>query len=146
MSQTLTLSKSFVFCDITPYNPLNVNRHFGGTYFLYLQGLRISQARNNYEAINKQSNRCVNLKKCICSFFTCAIFMVTICQQWHMCHVLITILQSIPYNVSLGTVYFLKTRTKCEAGFEGLNAVLNIKLTWKIICLIRFPVFSLLGC
>jgi hypothetical protein len=38
--------KSITFWDITPYGTLNVYRHFGGTFYLYLQGRRISRARN----------------------------------------------------------------------------------------------------
>jgi hypothetical protein len=42
--------KSTIFWDITPCSPLNVNRRFGGTYRLYLQGRRISQTRNQRES------------------------------------------------------------------------------------------------
>jgi hypothetical protein len=38
--------KSAVLRDITPCSPLKVNRRFGGTYRLHLQGRRISRARN----------------------------------------------------------------------------------------------------
>jgi hypothetical protein len=38
--------KSTIFWDITPCSPLEVNRLFGGTYRLHLQGRRISRARN----------------------------------------------------------------------------------------------------
>jgi hypothetical protein len=43
-----------VFSDITLYSPLNVNRRFGESCCLHLHGWRISQARNQYEAIRKQ--------------------------------------------------------------------------------------------
>jgi hypothetical protein len=36
--------------DITPYSPLKVNRRFGGTYRLHLQGRRISPTRNQRES------------------------------------------------------------------------------------------------
>jgi hypothetical protein len=36
-------TKITIFWDITPYSPLNVNRRFGGTYRLHLQGRKISQ-------------------------------------------------------------------------------------------------------
>jgi hypothetical protein len=36
----LRILKSTIFWDITPCNPLSVNRHFGGTYHLHLQGQR----------------------------------------------------------------------------------------------------------
>jgi hypothetical protein len=36
--------------DITPYIPLKVNRRFRGGYLFYLQGRRISQARNQLES------------------------------------------------------------------------------------------------
>jgi hypothetical protein len=35
--------KSSVFCDVTQFSPLKVNRRFGGTFRLHLQGWRISQ-------------------------------------------------------------------------------------------------------
>jgi hypothetical protein len=39
-----TLLKSIVFWDMTPCSQLSVNRCFGGTYRLYLQGRRNQQA------------------------------------------------------------------------------------------------------
>jgi hypothetical protein len=36
--------------DITLYNPLKVNRHFGGIYRLHLQGLRVKQ-RNSIKHV-----------------------------------------------------------------------------------------------
>jgi hypothetical protein len=42
--------KSIIFWDITPCSPLSVNRRFGGTYRLHLQGRRSS-------ARNQQANR-----------------------------------------------------------------------------------------
>jgi hypothetical protein len=47
--------KSSVFWDITPCSPLKVNRRFGGTYGLHIQGPKLSQARNQREAGSKQS-------------------------------------------------------------------------------------------
>jgi hypothetical protein len=38
--RSLTISKNINFWDITPYNPLSVNRRFGGTYRLHRQGRR----------------------------------------------------------------------------------------------------------
>jgi hypothetical protein len=37
---TAVVMKSIIVWDMTPYSPLNVNRRFGGTYRLYLQGRR----------------------------------------------------------------------------------------------------------
>jgi hypothetical protein len=129
LSQILTLIINFVFPNIKAYNPLKVNRRFEGTYCLYLQGRRINHLRNQHEAIIKQSNRCINMKKYI-------LFFLHMC---HMYHIL-----SIPSNVRLGVCYVLKTSTTCEAGFQGLNADLNIEVIRKIIiCVTRFPVFSL---
>jgi hypothetical protein len=48
--------KSSVFWDITPRSPLKVNRRFGGAYRPYLQGQRISQARNQRDAVSKHSD------------------------------------------------------------------------------------------
>jgi hypothetical protein len=42
--------KSIIFWSITPCSPLKVNRHFGGTYRLHLQGRRIRQARYQRES------------------------------------------------------------------------------------------------
>jgi hypothetical protein len=46
--------KNSVFWDTKPYSPLKVNRRFGETCRLYLQGRRISQARNQREAYKKR--------------------------------------------------------------------------------------------
>jgi hypothetical protein len=35
---TAVVMKSIIFWDITPCSPLSVNRRFGGTYRLHLQG------------------------------------------------------------------------------------------------------------
>jgi hypothetical protein len=45
-----------VFSDVTAYSLLEVNQRFGGTCHLHLQGKKICQARNQYEAEYKQSN------------------------------------------------------------------------------------------
>jgi hypothetical protein len=42
--------KSTIFWDITPCNPLRVNRRFGGIYRLYLQGRKVSRARAQRES------------------------------------------------------------------------------------------------
>jgi hypothetical protein len=43
---TAVVMKSDIVWDITSCSPLKVNRRFGGTYRLYLQGRDINQARN----------------------------------------------------------------------------------------------------
>jgi hypothetical protein len=48
--------KSFTSRDITPCSPLKANRRFGGICRPHLQGQRISQARNQSEALSKQSS------------------------------------------------------------------------------------------
>jgi hypothetical protein len=60
---------STIFWDITPYSPLRVNRRFGGTYRLHLQGRRISRARCQRESkwqaehgVVRTSNPTFNLK------------------------------------------------------------------------------------
>jgi hypothetical protein len=55
---TAVVMKSSIFWDITPCSPLKVNRRFGWTCHLHLQGRRISQARNQREARSKQSTDC----------------------------------------------------------------------------------------
>jgi hypothetical protein len=47
---TAVVMKSTIFWDITPCSLLKVNRRFGGTYRLYIQGRRISRARNQRES------------------------------------------------------------------------------------------------
>jgi hypothetical protein len=48
---TAVVMKSTIFWDITPCSPLSVNRRFGGTYRLHLQGRKnISPARNQHES------------------------------------------------------------------------------------------------
>jgi hypothetical protein len=47
---TAVVMKSSSFWDITPCNPLKVKRRFGGICRLYLQGRRISRARNQRES------------------------------------------------------------------------------------------------
>jgi hypothetical protein len=44
-------SKSSIFWDLTPCSPLNVNRHFGGICRLHLKGRRMSQERNQRDAL-----------------------------------------------------------------------------------------------
>jgi hypothetical protein len=46
---TAVVAKSNIFWDITPCSPLKVNQRFGGTYRLYLQGRRISRAKDRRE-------------------------------------------------------------------------------------------------
>jgi hypothetical protein len=48
--QQLMALKSTIFWDITPCSPLKVNRRFGGTCRLHLQGRRMRQVRNHREA------------------------------------------------------------------------------------------------
>jgi hypothetical protein len=43
---TAVIMKSTIFWDITPCSSLSVNRRFGGTYRLHLQGQKIRRARN----------------------------------------------------------------------------------------------------
>jgi hypothetical protein len=38
---TAVVMKSTIFWDIMPCSPLSVNRRFGGTYHLYLQGRKL---------------------------------------------------------------------------------------------------------
>jgi hypothetical protein len=44
------IMRSSIFWDVTPRSTLKVNRRFGGTYLLRLQGRRIRQARNQRES------------------------------------------------------------------------------------------------
>jgi hypothetical protein len=51
--------RSLIFYDVTLCFPLKVNRRFGGTYRLSLQGRRISERRNQHDADSKQSAYCL---------------------------------------------------------------------------------------
>jgi hypothetical protein len=46
---TAVIMKTTIFRDITPCSTFRVNRRFGGTYNLHLQGRKISRARNQCE-------------------------------------------------------------------------------------------------
>jgi hypothetical protein len=50
---TAVVMESPIFWDIPSHSPLIVNRRFGETCRLHLQGIRISQARNQREAGSK---------------------------------------------------------------------------------------------
>jgi hypothetical protein len=56
---TAVVMKSSTFRDITPCSPVIVNRRFGGTCCLHLQGRRISQARSQHARILELMNRIV---------------------------------------------------------------------------------------
>jgi hypothetical protein len=45
---------SFMVWDITPFSPMKVNRLFGGTCRLCLQGRNMTHARNQHEASSKR--------------------------------------------------------------------------------------------
>jgi hypothetical protein len=45
--------RSFIFWDIKPCSPLKLNRRFGGTCRLHLQGWRVSQGKNQNEPGSK---------------------------------------------------------------------------------------------
>jgi hypothetical protein len=59
---TAVVQKSSIFWNITPCSPQKFNRCFGGTYRLYLQGERISHARNNRESL---FSTCFPLVSCL---------------------------------------------------------------------------------
>jgi hypothetical protein len=64
-----SLLKSIIFWDLTPCSPLNVNRRFGGTYRLHLQGRKISSA-------------CHLLSRCFfCSTYSSTLKMEAICSS-----------------------------------------------------------------
>jgi hypothetical protein len=47
---TAVVMKSNIFWDITPCSPLKVNRRFGGTYRLHLQGRRKAEQETSVKA------------------------------------------------------------------------------------------------
>jgi hypothetical protein len=50
LRKTMKNLKNTIFWDITPCSPLSVDRRFGGTYRLHLQGRKIRWARNQRES------------------------------------------------------------------------------------------------
>jgi hypothetical protein len=44
--------KRAIFGDVTPYSPIEDNRHFGGTHCFYLQDRRVSQASKKQEELS----------------------------------------------------------------------------------------------
>jgi hypothetical protein len=52
------------FWDITPCNPVEVNRRFGEIHDLHLQGGNVSQRRNQHEAGSKLAT-CFVLVSCL---------------------------------------------------------------------------------
>jgi hypothetical protein len=52
---TIIIIQSLLSRNITPCSPLKVNRRFGGTSSLYLQGKNISQTRKQHGEGNKRS-------------------------------------------------------------------------------------------
>jgi hypothetical protein len=55
--------KRSIFCDITSCSPFKISRHFGRTLRLGPQGLRISQARHQHEAVNPSFNLRVHFQQ-----------------------------------------------------------------------------------
>jgi hypothetical protein len=60
------ITKNSIFWGKTPCSPLKVNRRFGGTCLLHLQGRRINRGRKQLES--KQSNRHAELQRRIAVF------------------------------------------------------------------------------
>jgi hypothetical protein len=52
---TAVIMDSTIFWDITPFSSMNVNRSFGGTCRLHLEGRKINQARNHGDAGSRKS-------------------------------------------------------------------------------------------
>jgi hypothetical protein len=50
----ILITKISTSWDTTLHSPLRINSRFRGTYCLYLQGWKVSQARDQYEAGSKQ--------------------------------------------------------------------------------------------
>jgi hypothetical protein len=69
--------KRFVFWDIGPCSPLKVNRTFGATCRLHLQGRSIRQGRNQHEAGSKLSTCSLLVYSLACSSKTSVGFQRT---------------------------------------------------------------------
>jgi hypothetical protein len=55
-STAIRITESINFWDITPCSPLSVNRCFGGTYRLHLEGQEISSARTSKQVGGEQND------------------------------------------------------------------------------------------
>jgi hypothetical protein len=73
----MALDKSTIFWDITRCRPSKVNRRFGGTHRLHLQG-RISRARNQRESRWQAE---LSFKLVPCSASSSTLKMETICSS-----------------------------------------------------------------
>jgi hypothetical protein len=73
---TAVVMKSTIFWDITLCSLLNVNRRFRGIYHLHFQGRRISQTRNQHEALLAT---CFTLVSCLAYSWT--LKMEVICSS-----------------------------------------------------------------
>jgi hypothetical protein len=70
--RTSLLLKSINFWDITPCSPLSVNRRFGGTFRLHIQGRRNKFSKkpaSKQVACHLHNHRCENLKSYTVYFF-----------------------------------------------------------------------------
>jgi hypothetical protein len=65
---TAVVVKSSIFWDITPYSPSNVNRHFGGTCCLHLQGRGRGLPSTSFMLVS-------------CFAYSCALKMEVICSS-----------------------------------------------------------------
>jgi hypothetical protein len=55
VSNSVSIMKSSVFFDTSPYSPVKANRRFGGPHRFHLQSQKVSHARNRHEAGRKQT-------------------------------------------------------------------------------------------
>jgi hypothetical protein len=58
-SWTSLISKSTIFCIVTPYSSVEVHRYFEGGYHLHLQGRRVNEPSMQQEVVSKHS--CVSV-------------------------------------------------------------------------------------
>jgi hypothetical protein len=72
---TVKTMESTIFCDVTPWSPVEVHQRFGGTNCLHLQGCRVSQA----------NKRTVQLANCFCWFLACLPFSSTLKMEAMCC-------------------------------------------------------------
>jgi hypothetical protein len=70
---------SSILWNITPCIPLKVNRRFGGTCLLHLQGRRISKVRNQHDASSKIFDFQRTTRRCIPEGRTFIIML----HHWH---------------------------------------------------------------
>jgi hypothetical protein len=108
--------RNIIFFNMTPFSTVKVHRHFGEMYWLHLQGRRVSETINQYEADGiifflETSDFKLNVKNKL--FFGRSKLCWTVLQKLIEVLTLVTVKITIFWDV---TLYSLVDRYQC---FEG---------------------------